>query len=78
MPFQYWHLILPPALLCFDDMDGLRKVPENVPNADMLAEHLEKPLTTIPDPFGTHDSFGAHNNARLRAFWTVSASTMIL
>ena len=39
-------------------MDGLRKVPENVPNADMLAGHLEKPLTAIPDPFGTHDSFG--------------------
>ncbi|GIR10261.1 MAG: hypothetical protein CM15mP21_5230 [Hyphomicrobiales bacterium] len=56
-------------LICFsDDMDGLRKVPENVPNADLLAEHLEKPLTAIPDPFGTHDSFGAHNNARLRAF----------
>lgn len=56
-------------LICFsDDMDGLRKVPENVPNADMLAAHLEKPLTAIPDPFGTHDSFGAHNNARLRAF----------
>ncbi len=51
-----------------DDMDGLRKVPENVPNRDMLAQHLGKPLTRIPDPFGTHDSFGAHNNARLRAF----------
>ena len=51
-----------------DDMDGLRKVPDNVPNKDMLAEHLGKPLTKVPDPFGTHDSFGAHNNARLRAF----------
>src|SRR5258708_10895783 len=51
-----------------DDMDGLRKVPDNVPNKAMLAEHLGKPLTRIPDPFGTHDSFGAHNNARLRAF----------
>ena len=49
-------------------MDGLRKVPDNVPNQDMLAEHLGRPLTTIPDPFGTHESFGAHNNARLRAF----------
>ena len=49
-------------------MDGLRKVPDNVPNKDMLARHLGKPLTRIPDPFGTHDSFGAHNNARLRAF----------
>lgn len=56
-------------LICFsDDMDGLRKVPENVPNADMLAAYLEKPLTSVPDPFGTHDSFGAHNNARLQAF----------
>ena len=60
---------MPSRLLAFsDDMDGLRKVPDNVPNKDMLAPHLGKPLTRIPDPFGTHDSFGAHNNARLRAF----------
>ena len=59
----------PSRLLAFsDDMDGLRKVPDNVPNRDMLREHLGKPLTRIPDPFGTHDSFGAHNNARLRGF----------
>src|SRR5580700_3796300 len=51
-----------------DDMDGLRKVPDNVPNKEMLTEHLGKPLTRVPDPFGTHPSFGAHNNARLRAF----------
>ena len=51
-----------------DDMDGLRKVPDNVPNKDLLAEHLGKPLTKVPDPFGTHPSFGQHNNARLRAF----------
>jgi lysyl-tRNA synthetase class 1 len=51
-----------------DDMDGLRKVPDNVPNRDMLADHLGKPLTRVPDPFGTHASFGEHNNARLRAF----------
>src|ERR1700684_224599 len=51
-----------------DDMDGLRKVPDNVPNKEMLAEHLGKPLTRVPDPFGTHPSFGEHNNARLRAF----------
>lgn len=51
-----------------DDMDGLRKVPPNVPNQDMVREHLGKPLTRIPDPFGTHESFGHHNNARLRAF----------
>src|SRR3954453_17478090 len=51
-----------------DDMDGLRKVPDNVPNREMLQRHLGKPLTQVPDPFGTHESFGAHNNARLRAF----------
>jgi lysyl-tRNA synthetase class 1 len=51
-----------------DDMDGLRKVPDNIPNKAMLAEHLGKPLTRVPDPFGTHGSFGEHNNARLRAF----------
>ncbi len=60
---------LPTRLFAFsDDMDGLRKVPDNLPNADMLARHLGKPLTTVPDPFGTHPSFGQHNNARLRAF----------
>src|ERR1700742_5040074 len=51
-----------------DDMDGLRKVPDNVPNKELLEKNLGKPLTTVPDPFGTHDSFGSHNNARLRAF----------
>jgi len=51
-----------------DDMDGLRKVPDNIPNKDLVAQHLGKPLTRVPDPFGTHPSFGAHNNARLRAF----------
>ena len=51
-----------------DDMDGLRKVPDNVPNQAMLTKHLGKPLTQIPDPFGTHDSFAAHNNAMLRRF----------
>src|SRR5271165_5508721 len=60
---------LPSRLVAFsDDMDGLRNVPENVPNRDLLTPHLGKPLTRIPDPFGTHESFGAHNNARLRAF----------
>ena len=59
----------PTRLIAFsDDMDGLRKVPDGVPNPDMLAEDLHKPLTVVRDPFGTHDSFGAHNNARLRAF----------
>src|SRR5690606_36609118 len=51
-----------------DDMDGLRKVPEGIPNSEMLREDLHLPLTKVRDPFGTHDSFGAHNNARLRAF----------
>ena len=51
-----------------DDMDGLRKVPDNIPNGDMLTAHLGQPLTKIPDPFGTHDSFAAHNNALLRHF----------
>ncbi len=57
-------------LLAFsDDMDGLRKVPDNVPNKDMLAAYLGKPLTRVPDPFSSeHPSFGAANNARLRAF----------
>ncbi len=51
-----------------DDMDGLRRVPENVPNRDLLAEDLNRPLTSVRDPFGLHESFGAHNNARMRAF----------
>ena len=51
-----------------DDMDGLRKVPDNVPNKEMLQAHLGKPLTQVPDPFGTHASFGEHNNALLRGF----------
>ena len=60
---------IPTRLVAFsDDMDGLRKVPDNVPNGEMLRQYLGRPLTRIPDPFGTHDSFGAHNNARLRAF----------
>ena len=60
---------IPTRLICFsDDMDGMRKVPENVPNPDMLREHLQKPLTSVPDPFGTHESFGHHNNAMLRRF----------
>ena len=60
---------LPTRLFAFsDDMDGLRKVPDNVPNKPMLAEYLGQPLTKVPDPFGTHESFGAHNNARLCAF----------
>ena len=60
---------IPTRMICFsDDMDGMRKVPDNVPDPSALAEHLQKPLTAVPDPFGTHDSFGAHNNAMLRRF----------
>jgi lysyl-tRNA synthetase, class I len=51
-----------------DDMDGLRKVPDNVPNQALLAEHLGKPLSRIPDPFEKYESFAAHNNAMLREF----------
>ncbi|WP_370033307.1 lysine--tRNA ligase [Qipengyuania mesophila] len=51
-----------------DDMDGLRKVPDNIANKEVLAANLGKPLTRIPDPFGTHESFAHHNNARLRDF----------
>src|SRR4029077_12492644 len=60
---------MPTRLVAFsDDMDGLRKVPDNVPNQEMLRQHLGRPLTSIPDPFGSNDSFGAQNNARLKAF----------
>ena len=60
---------LPTKLFAFsDDMDGLRKVPDNIPNKKMVEKHLGMPLTKIPDPFGTHASFGHHNNARLQDF----------
>ena len=60
---------IPTRLVAFsDDMDGMRKVPDNVPEREALAAHLGKPLTAVPDPFGTHDSFAAHNNAMLCAF----------
>jgi len=60
---------VPTRLFCFsDDMDGLRKVPDNVPNQELLRQHLGEPLTRIPDPFGEYESFGHHNNARLRGF----------
>ena len=60
---------IPTRLVCFsDDMDGMRKVPDNVPNQEMLRENLQRPLTSVPDPFGEYESFGAHNNAMLRRF----------
>lgn len=56
-------------LICVsDDMDGMRKVPDNVPNPAALEPYLQKPLTDVPDPFGTHEGFAQHNNARLRGF----------
>ena len=59
----------PTRLVAFsDDMDGLRKVPDNIANKDLLTANLGRPLSRIPDPFGTHASFAAHNNAMLRAF----------
>jgi lysyl-tRNA synthetase class 1 len=60
---------IPTRLFAFsDDRDGLRKVPDNIPNREMVREHLGKPLTDIPDPFGKYPSFGEHNNAMLRGF----------
>jgi lysyl-tRNA synthetase, class I len=60
---------MPTRLIVFsDDLDGMRKVPENVPNLEMLRLHLQEPLTSVPDPFGEFESFGHHNNAMLRRF----------
>ena len=60
---------IPTRLICFsDDVDGMRKVPENVPQQEMLKANLQRPLTSVPDPFGEFDSFGHHNNAMLRRF----------
>jgi lysyl-tRNA synthetase class 1 len=61
---------IPTRLLCFsDDMDGMRKIPENVPDRSFLEPHLHKPLTSVPNPFGgDFESFGHHNNAMLRRF----------
>ena len=60
---------IPTRLIAFsDDMDGMRKIPGNLPNQDRLAPFIGRPLTEVPDPFGTHESFAHHNNARLRGF----------
>ncbi|MEL6171335.1 MAG: lysine--tRNA ligase [Pseudomonadota bacterium] len=60
---------IPTKLVCFsDDLDGMRKVPSNVPNPEILEQHLQRPLTSVPDPFGEYESFGHHNNAMLRRF----------
>ena len=60
---------IPTRLIEFsDDMDGLRKVPTNIPNQEEIAKYIGCPLTRVPDPFGKYDSFAAHNNAMLRDF----------
>jgi len=60
---------LPTEIITFsDDMDGLRKVPDNVPQKDLLQKNLHKPLTQVPDPFGKFKSFGEHNNEMLKNF----------
>ena len=60
---------LPKEIITFsDDMDGLRKVPENIPNFKKLEENLHKPLTQVPDPFEKFKSFGEHNNEMLKNF----------
>ena len=68
--FQRLHPEIPTKLICFsDDLDGFRKVPKNVPQQEMLADYLGKPLTRVPNPFDSeYESFGHHNNAQLRAF----------
>ena len=59
----------PKEIITFsDDMDGLRKIPDNVPNQDVLKNNLHKPLTQVPDPFGKYNSFGEHNNEMLKKF----------
>ena len=60
---------LPKEIITFsDDMDGLRKIPENIPNKDILENNLHKPLTVVPDPFKKFNSFGEHNNEMLKNF----------
>ena len=60
---------IPTEIITFsDDMDGLRKVPENIPNQDLLNNNLHKPLTQVPDPFKKFNSFGEHNNEMLKNF----------
>ena len=60
---------IPKEIITFsDDMDGLRKIPDNVPNKDLLEKNLNKPLTSVPDPFNKFGSFGEHNNEMLKKF----------
>lgn len=67
--FQQLYPEIPTKLFCIsDDIDGMRKIPENIPNKDLLLPHLKKPLTKVPDPFQTQQSYGHHMNSRLRSF----------
>jgi len=60
---------IPKEIITFsDDMDGLRKIPDNIPNSKKLEENLHKPLTSVPDPFDKYSSFGEHNNEMLKKF----------
>ncbi len=60
---------LPKEIITFsDDMDGLRKIPENITNTEVLKKNLHKPLTNVPDPFNKFNSFGEHNNKMLKSF----------
>jgi lysyl-tRNA synthetase, class I len=76
---------LPAEIITFsDDMDGLRKVPDNVPNQKLLEENLHKPLTKVPDPFNKFKSFGEYNNEMLKDFlnsfnfdYTFKSSTLL-
>jgi len=69
---------LPAEIITFsDDMDGLRKVPDNVPNKELLEKNLHKPLTDVPDPFEKYNSFGEHNNEKLKKLSSLSASLPI-
>ena len=60
---------IPKEIITFsDDMDGLRKIPDNIPNQEILKQNLHKPLTSVPDPFKKYTSFGEHNNEMLKKF----------
>jgi lysyl-tRNA synthetase class 1 len=67
--FRRLHPDIPTKLWVFsDDMDGLRKIPDNVPSPELMKQFIGRPLTAIPDPFRQHDSYGAQMNSRLRSF----------
>ena len=68
MPLNHIQKIDHELITFSDDMDGLRKVPDNIPNDEILKKNLGKPLTSIPDPFKKFNSFGEHNNEMLKEF----------